>query len=383
MNKALICSALALTTLLAGCRIDSDTGSDTPERWQDLGSITVHLTGEDYYLRPMLRIGDDVLVGTPNGIKRRNLRSAAEWQSSGLDGFAVHSIKRAGNVLIATGEGRRDPGRSLYRSTDNGKTWTAAQSVPAQFESTRAEPIYDLVVSPANPDLIYFNLSGPSVAVSTDGGRNVRLVNDMTDTYFGYPCVLQFINDKADKLYQGCEMPLDDAWVGYYTLDARTPDQIGELKKIADGWNDAYPKLENRRPNSMASAKTHGDRLFVGVEGGLVRFDNENMQWLFKAVDGGDPVERERYAYIRSIGLDAGNPQRLFFGGQLNGENKQLQFYVTSDGGQSVQRIPGPSALKDPHLVALTEDGPGQWLVLIAHHPVTTEQQLQLFRYRH
>lgn len=131
-----------------------------------------------------------------NGVYRSN-DGGATWTHLGLDGTAaiakvrlhptdedVAWVAAAGNLW------RAGPDRGVYKTTDGGRTWTKALYVDSLTGAT------DLVLDPANPDVLYaatyqrmrapwgFNGGGPGSAIykTTDGGSTwQKLANGLPE----------------------------------------------------------------------------------------------------------------------------------------------------------------------------------------------------------
>ena len=95
-----------------------------------------------------------------------------------------------------------------------------------------------------------------------------------------YDCLLHVL---GDALYQGCEAPLDIAWVRRYDIAHREQPTIGDGTLVVDD-------IENRRINGFASwpdVPALARTVFVGIEGGLVAIDAPgSWRWVYKVVDG-------------------------------------------------------------------------------------------------
>ena len=134
-----------------------------------------------------------------------------------------------------------------------------------------SEPFFDLAIAPDDPDRLYANLSGPSVAISTDGGLNWALANGETEVFFGDACVIHILDSEPGTLYQGCEAPLDNAWVATQDIDPANPFALSNFTFVAGGPDFA---LENRRPNGLASGPARPGTLYAGLEGALIALDD-------------------------------------------------------------------------------------------------------------
>jgi hypothetical protein len=237
----------------------------------------------------------------------------------------------------------------------------AARSFPRNPSDQSGEPFFDLAVAPEDADRIYANLSGASVAISTDGGLNWALANGETALFFGDPCVIHVLASTPGRLRQGCEAPLDVAWVATQDIDAADPFVLRNSTYVAGGPDYA---LENRRPNAMASGPARPGTLYVGLEGALIALDDPGFDFVFRS-EGGDADLP--YAYVGPIWLDPEDGDHLIFGGGVNGENEVLSLLETRDHGKTVRRLAAPEELVDPSVEQLQPAGEDAVAVLISH----------------
>ena len=351
--------ALAIMVLIAGC--DGDSSRHT---WSALGEVPAPAaTGLNH--TPLVVSGGRVLVGTADGIWTRALDGSDDWSASGLTGVSVFATRRHPELeatVFAAGLPVDDPGAPpFYRSDDGGNTWVASATYPRNVFDQSSEPFFDFVVAPDDSDRLYANLSGPSVAISTDGGQNWALANGETEVFFGDPCVIHVLASLPGRLYQGCEAPLDIAWVATQDIDPADPFALGNFTFVAGGPDFA---LENRRPNAMVSGPARPGTLYVGLEGALIALDNAGFEFVFRAEDGAiDPP----YAYVGAIWTNPVDDDHLIFGGGINGENEVLSLFETRDHGRTIRRLRGPEALVDPAVEQLLPAGEDTLAVLVSH----------------
>jgi hypothetical protein len=308
--------------------------------------------------------GERVLVGTADGIWARSLDGSGDWSPSGLEGVSILATRRHPGIeatIFAAGMPVGDRAAPpFYRSDDGGHSWAASAAFPRNAFDQSSEPFYDLVVAPDDPDRLYANLSGPSVAISTDGGQTWALANGETEVFFGDPCVVHVLASAPDRLYQGCEAPLDNAWVATQEIDPEDPFSLDRFTFVAGGPDFA---LENRRPNAMASGPARPGTLYVGLEGALIAVDDEGFEFLFRAEEGAtDPP----YAYVSAIWLDPDDGDHFVFGGGVNGENERLSLFETFDHGATIRAIRAPETLVDP-AVEQVLPVEGSLAVLVSH----------------
>lgn len=345
--------------LLAGCG-----GDGGARQWRTLGDVPAPAATELNHT-PLAVSGGRMLVGTADGIWARSLDGSGDWSAAGLAGVGVLAMRRhlrLDATLFAAGMPAASPDvPPFYRSDDGGVTWVASATFPRNPFDLSSEPFFDLAVAPDDPDRLYANLSGPSVAISTDGGLNWALANGETEVYFGDPCVLHVLAAAPGRLYQGCEAPLDNAWVATLDIDPQDAFTLRNFTFVAGGPDYS---LENRRPNAMASGPARPGTLYVGLEGALIALDDEGFEFVFRA-DGSD--QEHPYAYIAAIWADPEDGDHLVFGGGVNGENEFLSLFETRDHGRTLRRMSLPEALVDPAVEQIVSAAEGALAVLVSH----------------
>ncbi|MGH8129685.1 MAG: hypothetical protein ACRES3_02400 [Steroidobacteraceae bacterium] len=359
--------------LLSGC----ENGGNA-ETWRDLGLMPAAASTLLNHT-PMVVSGERVLVGTSEGIWARPLDDSGSWQQVGLDGVSIFATRRhltVESTLFAAGHPVLDiHAAPFYRSDDGGNTWVPSAVWPQNSFDQSTEPFFDLAIAPDDPDRLYANLSGPSVAISTDGGITWALANGETEVFFGDPCVMHVLESDPATLFQGCEAPLDNAWVATQDIDPADPFMLTNFTFVAGGPDLA---LENRRPNSFASGPARPETLYTGLEGALIALDETGFEFVFRAEDGAtDPP----YAYITGIWLDPDDADHLIFGGGVNGENAFASLFETRDHGMTVARIGPPHSFQDPAVEQIVQVGSDELAVLISdvENPADEVRSLNLF----
>jgi hypothetical protein len=348
------------------------------ENWRDLGVVTASASTELNHT-PLIVTGDKALVGTSDGIWARPLEGPGEWQQVGLEGVSVFTTRQDPineNTLFAAGRPVTDLEASpFYRSDDAGNTWVASAAWPRNVFDQSTEPFFDLAIAPDDPNRLYANLSGASVAISTDGGLTWALANGATEVFFGDPCVIHVLDSTPGTLFQGCEAPLDNAWVATQDIDPVDPFTLSNFTFVAGGPDFA---LDNRRPNSFASGPARPGTLYAGLEGAVIALDESGFEFVFHAEDGStDPP----YAYITAIWLDPDDPDHLVFGGGVNGENTELSLFETRDHGATIRSIRPPRDLVDPAIEQIVPIGDSSLAVLVSEiaSPGDQARSLSLF----
>lgn len=343
--------------------------------WRDLGEVPAPASTTLNHT-PAVTSGDRVLVGTADGLWTRSLNVNGDWERSGLEGIAVFATRRHPTIdatIFAAGRPVDDAQAApFYRSDDGGRTWIAAAVWPRNPFDQSTEPFFDLAIAPDDPERLYANLSGPSIAISTDGGQTWTLANGETEVFFGDPCVIHVMPERPATLFQGCEAPLDIAWVATYDIEPADPLVLSDFTFIAGGPDLS---LENRRPNSLASGPARPTTLYAGLEGALIALEKSSFEFVFRSEgDATDPP----YAYIAAIWPDPADPEHLIFGGGVNGENVVLSFFETRDFGATLRRLAPPAELRDPAVEQIAQLDEGELAVLISEAGASAEEERSL-----
>src|SRR5690606_33385229 len=247
---------------------------------------------------------------------------------------------------------------TVWYLTTGGADWTSAaywpRGIPGGTTPGESFPFATLEPDPHVPDVLYGGLDADSIAVTVEGGATWILANGAYEPNFGYACVPHRPRGAA-VLLQGCELPLDIAWIGARDVSAGDRFTLTGFRYLF-----GYPDTEalgNRRINSIASPSGRDDRVLVGVEGGLLELTSDDggwtsghaidARWVYRS-DGGDP--RRPYAYVRAIAPLSGDGRHVLFGGTVNGTNEELSLFETSGGGAVVRRVAAPWPLNDPRV---------------------------------
>jgi hypothetical protein len=231
-------------------------------------------------------------------------------------------------------------------------------------------PFASLEPDPLEPNVLYGGLDADSIAVSVDGGATWILTDGATGPNFGYPCVAHRPRSAA-ALLQGCELPLDIAWVGARDVD--TDDRfVLTMFRFLFGY-PSTEELGNRRINAIVKPVGRDDRVLVGVEGGLVELtaaagewtesDDIDARWYYRSDGGGTS---RPYVYVRAIAPLSADGRHALFGGTLNGTNDELMLFETPNGGGTVERVAAPFEFADPRVEQAVRLGADDLLLVIS-----------------
>jgi photosystem II stability/assembly factor-like uncharacterized protein len=123
----------------------------------------------------------DTSESTANGLIK-SINGGATWTSSGLGGSNVTALAidpADPSILYASTEGfNSEPRgfRGLFKSKDRGASWFAINTGLEGLIDTRSR-ISALVISPANPSVLYAGTAGAGVFRSADGGATWKPFN--------------------------------------------------------------------------------------------------------------------------------------------------------------------------------------------------------------
>jgi hypothetical protein len=210
-------------------------------------------------------------------------------------------------------------------------------------------------------DRLYTNAGGgQNVLASNDGGARWRVLTGFFDQDI---CTHPAFEIVGDRLLVGGECPLDAAFLRAYQL-------AGDGVSLAsrDALPVTLPELENR--NVQFIRATGAQRVFAGVEGGLLRSEDGGRSFKFviqHPLSGG-----RNYPYIRHLVALAGRPDTLVAGGFDKATQKPYLAW-SKDGGTTwtdlSALLPGyVRNLDDASVAAVTaiaEDPQGRLLVTV------------------
>lgn len=356
--------------LLASCAVLAACGSDGtiewPEdraewQWTDLGGPTGRTPQLVSNHETLVVVGNALLIGTDDGVWRRPLEGIADWERAGLEGRAVHALTQnaGGSRLVAAGYDPADAAApSVWYSLTAAQSWIPASTwprvAPGRPNPGKTYPFASLEADPVDANVIYGGLDADTVAVTTDGGATWILANGATEPNFGYPCVSHRPRN-APALIQGCELPLDVAWVGARTVNVNDRYSLTNFRFLF-GYPDTT-EIGNRRINAIVPVRTRDDRILVGVEGGLLELTSMDGDWSERDAIASrvyyrsdDDSANRPYTYMRAIAPLSADGRHALFGGSVNGTNTSLSLFETFNGGITVRRVPTTMGFNDPRV---------------------------------
>jgi hypothetical protein len=274
-----------------------------------------------------------VFVATEDGVFSRPLQGDGPYTrrtEAGLDVLVVRADPLNESLLLAgLGPGPEPP---IRVSRDGGDTWeTRGQELMDPLLDSH-DPVLDIVFA---GDIVFASAAAGSIVRTTDDGSSWSYVSGEPGA-FGYACYLAV---DATTLLQGCELPLDAAWVARIPFEPLS-GELGEATMLLD-----ESDLSNRRPNALVTSPHHPGLVWVGVEGGLLWLEGTQWGWIHHAEDGANALP---YIYVRGIWVDPSDRRHLLYGGFKNFAS--LPLFETFDEGETLSRLLPPQGM-DPGAV--------------------------------
>ena len=276
-------------------------------------------------------------MGVASGGLFRTIDSGATWTPI-TDGKvplgSIGSVAVADSdptiIYLGTGsDGVRSnvsTGRGMYKSTDDGETWTFIGLYNAgQIGAVR--------IHPTNPDIVWVATNGNvfkpnderGVFKTTDGGKTWRKVLFISDSVGAMDLELQPGNPNV--VY---------AWMSHLERKPWTivsGGREGGFYKSTDG-GEHFSKIANGLPNeligkaNLAVTAANPKRIYALVEarpgGGLYRSDDEGETW---ALINSQGSLIQRPFYYTTLGADPSNADVVYAGAE--------GFFKSSDGGKT------------------------------------------------
>jgi hypothetical protein len=212
--------------------------------------------------------------------------------------------------------------------------------------------------------------AGYNIQVSEDRGVSWRVLNGDFGSMVCYDPKFEVV---GDRLLIGGECPLDSAYLKAYQL---TPYSLHKKSEVPLALN--LPNLENR--NIQFIERIAGtNRVFVGVEGGLLRSEDGGKSFKFvihqplsepdvHPVRIGAVGEPAKYPYVWKI-LSPSNQPNTFVAAGFDKPNGRPYLVWSSDGGDTwtdlSDKLPGYAAAAGGQVTSLVEGPQGQILVTV------------------
>ena len=248
----------------------------------------------------------------------RNFDATSTWQAVNLGecGLAKNDVvetrraghlKQLGDKIVLMQPAYNGPQERTLCSLEQ----DTLRFVPKDKDFKYCFSGYCEVMSPDDVQAVgnrwYANAGGaPNLQVSTDQGTSWRAVLGAME---GMSCYNQAFHLVGNRVLVGGECPLDVAYVRAYQLNA---DNTALASASAAPLAVTVPELENRNVQFITSF-ANSERVFAGVEGGLLRSDDGGRSFKFVIRQ---PVEgATNYPYITRLLSPAGKPNVLVASG--------------------------------------------------------------------
>ena len=243
------------------------------------------------------------------------------------------------------------------------------------FCSTLAMTDVKLVDVPAGRRLYTNAGAGVNLFASADGGASWRVLRGQFDSMI---CTHTSFEVIGERVLVGGECPLDDAFLEAYPLMAD-----GLALASQDKLPLSVPELENRNIQFIEQL-AGSQRVFVGVEGGLLRSEDGGKSFKFVIYN---PVEgASAYPYVKTILALKAKPDTLVVGG-FDKKNTKPYLAVSRDGGGSWQDLssmlpgysqPANEEMKVGVVTSIAEDPQGRILLTLNEYDDKQGRLLQL-----
>lgn len=223
----------------------------------------------------------DYSTGIESDVMYRSDDNAATWTKlettlKGSQGTLAMSAD--GNVVLH----RPNNASQVYRTTDNGKTWTVVDGLDGQCQYARITP------DPVNPDKFYLVDAQGYLKISTDGGATfenggTRLQNESAGEYYNGGGLIRTVPGREGHLW----VPLDQSqeWLskGYSENGLAYTEDGGSTWNRVSGVSTAIAV-------GIGKAKEGSDyeTIFIwGIAGG-----QDNPLGIYRSTDKGETWER-------------------------------------------------------------------------------------------
>jgi len=239
------------------------------------------------------------------------------WMTYGVTDITLGH--ETGNSLPTIYAADTVPGRSFFRSSNEGESWIR---VPVVYTNP-----YTTVCNPINPSTVLigcFFIAGPGDGVywSGDQGQNWEPRNNGL-TNLHPLCLAVALSDTA-RYYAGCDYP----W----------PGEVGSVFKTTNSgqlWTNVSLPTPIAKVNDIAVDPGNPDRLFVGCN------TQSGVSCVWRSLDGGASWQGASSGIggwrIQSLAIDPTNPQVLYAGG--GGHSLSYGVHKSTNGGDSWTRV--------------------------------------------
>lgn len=297
--------------------------------------------------------------GTPGGGIWKTTDAGRVWKpifdKERVASIGALAIAPSDPKILFAGTGEQTAGDGVYKSTNQGETWTHIGLDETRF-------IQAVIVDPHNPDVLIagansigvYVFSRPSptgtftiprgVFKTEDGGKTWKqtLSNDATAGVFD----LEADPDDANVLYASLYIPPSgpkESGVEANSLLYKSTDEGSSWQLLpAKG----LPEKGRGRMGVAVAPGTHGQRLYAIVDQGFFRSDDAGATWTQSTQDPRVIGNQ----YFSRIFVDTKNPDTLYVA--------QTSLYRSTDGGHTFESFVGAPSGDDFHLLWIDPRNP-------------------------
>ncbi len=259
----------------------------------------------------------------------KSIDAGETWSNIGLRGLYISSILinhvdqrvvYAASVMRSDEENGTTAG--VYKSIDGGNKWERAGSIISE--------VYQMIMDPANPDVIYAACGSQGIMMTSDGGNNWSGKNKgLSELNQSIKYISLAIDpNKPEVIYAG---------TGEYRGQIYKSIDKGEhWVKLTTNSNNIYPDgwwIQKRNwpgglsysANSLSVAPDNGNRIYVSGRSGIWRSDDGGLKWTAK-------INGLEGACMLNIAVHPFNPDIFFIG------EEDYLLFRTMDGGKTFER---------------------------------------------
>jgi photosystem II stability/assembly factor-like uncharacterized protein len=304
---------LSVVILIVSSLIFTACQDETRDPHYDFEHSQIGLDGLKVY---NLEVNNNILYASTNdGVYKKQLNTNNAFTQIGLDGRnVVDFIVLGSQHVIATtaNRGAIADDFGLHETTDGGASW---EELPVFGTDEFEEPAISLSIHPDEPGVIL--ASGYQlVASSSNYGRSWQLERGDWGAFATGTSVAEINPFKPDDLWYGGQGAIENGYLGVM----RNGTQLNE-------WTDLVPNPTVAV--EIAFDEQDDQNIYVGFEGSLMKTSNNGNTW-HELING--RTNGMRFFY--GIGLSENNPDDVFAGGWLKGEDTQpfILYYSTNAG---------------------------------------------------
>lgn len=260
-------------------------------------------------------VNERLYAATNNGVYSKHINADDDFVHLGLEGRnVVDFVVFSNQHIIATtaNRGAITDDYALLETINGGDSW---DELDPFGDDGIEEPVHSLSIHPNQTNVIYAT-GQRSVATSSDYGRSWELLWGEWGSFASGTNVAEVNPAIQTDLWYGGQGAIENGYLGVL----RNESALHE-------WDDLVP-------NPTVALEVVFDQqvtqtIYVGFEGALMKTTNNGSTW--KEVING---RRNGMRFFYGIGISTSNPNHVFAGGWLKGEETQTMiiYYSTNTG---------------------------------------------------